>query len=117
MVKKTKRCKYTLCILWTVAIVAVAAVLALFNGGLGDLTGEAFKVLPSATCYDTDAGMDPTTYGYIYGETMGGTQYNSTDFCRDSDVLVENFCNGNAAKARNYPCPKDGLTCLYDRCQ
>ena len=101
---------------WVIAIIAVSAVLVLFNGGF-DLTGEAFNVLPSATCSDTDVGMDPTTYGFIYGETMGGTYYNSTDFCRDSDVLVENFCKGNAAKARNYPCPKDGLTCVYGQCQ
>jgi hypothetical protein len=62
-------------------------------------------------CTDSDGGKDYNVKGTITGLDGNGVISTDTDFCRDSNVLVEWFCSGVYRTNTNYQCPngcKDG---------
>ncbi|VVC00125.1 Uncharacterised protein [uncultured archaeon] len=54
----------------------------------------------SMPCADTDNGLDYNTYGYV--QAPSGNIY---DICLDANKLWERYCDGNAAKSKEYICP------------
>jgi hypothetical protein len=67
------------------------------------------------TCGDTDGGYVIGTQGTASGY-FNDTSYSSTDFCQDSDVLVEYFCGGTLKYSYYVSCSNTSQVCTNGAC-
>jgi hypothetical protein len=113
--------KYAIYILWTVAIVGVVSLIAVFSVGNGDnnlsetdLAGQATGI-QIGDCYDSDGGWNLDEYGYVEVPREYGNGYDTLyDMCSNGNQIYENWCN-NAGEAEwgIYTCHE---TCAHGAC-
>jgi cysteine-rich repeat protein len=58
-----------------------------------------------ANCTDSDGGRNYAVKGLARGMTPAGYFTNSTDYCVDSTILEEYYCNSNMVYDFRYACP------------
>lgn len=67
-------------------------------------TGGSCMTYVAPSCVESDGGMDYNVNGSVnYTDSFGTVT--SDDFCFDSEVLTEYFCNGTSVESVNYSCP------------
>lgn len=112
--------KYAIYIIWTVAIVGVVSLIALFSAGNQDyslsetdLTGQATGI-QIGDCYDSDGGWNLDEYGYVEIPREYGNGYDTLyDQC-SGDQIYENWCQNDGTLGWGvYNCHE---TCAYGKC-
>lgn len=83
------------------------------EGGLEFQPFEASKSLES--CYDSDNGAIYGVFGYVSGNLTNDSFYFS-DYCSDSNILVEYICSEGFPKGISYDCSGEGKVCEGGAC-
>lgn len=74
--------------------------------------------LPAPFCIDSDFGQVYTTYGYASGVNSVGEFYSEADYCVNSTLLSESYCQSVTALRQDYSCNNMGpyYVCLAGKC-
>lgn len=77
-----------------------------------------------SNCFDTD-GLNFTVLGHTNGNELNSSPFNYTDYCFNSNVVVEFACDNRVVNGSNQVfvqgwsqnCNNLGLSCVSGKCQ
>ncbi len=78
------------------------------------ITGNAISGI---TCNDTDGGIKRINLGTITWTNAEYQTYTNTDYCRNSQTLLEYYCSGDKPASKDITCnPNNKAICEQGRC-
>ncbi len=107
----------TILIIFIASIIIAAVVISPYSSDVAQYVKQApykspgFPSIPSHVCKDTDNGINPNTYGYVYFTDNPDSHYE--DSCIGTDQVVEHYCEDNMVQFSYPHCPNG---CLNGAC-